>query len=200
MSRRAVFLDRDGVVIRDVDLLTRCDQVDVYPSGPQAIARLRSSNFAVVVVSNQPVVARGLATEQDVEAVNTWIQEILTQQCQDSLVDRFYFCPHHPNANVAEYRITCECRKPQPGMLWQAARELDLDLSSSFMVGDRRSDILAGQRAGCRTILLETGMHTAPPIIGSYRTGQQDPAGLGFKPDYVCSDLNQAVDFILATP
>ena len=201
MPRRAVFLDRDGVIIRDVDLLTRCDQVEVYPNVNRAINLLQSKDFAVVVVSNQPVVARGLVTERDVETVNAWIQKSLSREggCQ---IDRFYFCPHHPNANLTQYRVTCDCRKPQPGMLLQAAQELDLDLAASYLVGDRPSDILAGHRAGCRTILLETGMHSAPLVVGNYSddrqsASQSDGKGNAADPDFVCSDLSKAVDFIL---
>lgn len=190
MARRAVFLDRDGVLIRDVHLLTRCDQVELYTCAPQAIQRLRSFGFAVVVVSNQTVVARGLASEQDVERTHAWIQQLL-RRAGGGEIDRFYFCPHHPKATLSQCRVECDCRKPRPGMLLRAARELDLDLGASYLVGDRVSDIIAGQRAGCQTILVQTGMHTAPPIESP------DALDMSAEPDFVCADLGAAVEIIL---
>ena len=192
MARRAVFLDRDGVLIRDSDLLTRCDQVELYACAPQAICQLREAGFAIVVVSNQTVVARGLASEQDVELIHAWIQQLL-RISGGGEVDRFYFCPHHPNATLPQYRVACDCRKPRPGMLLRAAQELHLDLGASYMVGDRISDIIAGQRAGCRTILVQTGMHTAPPIE------TVEPLDEPVQPDHVCADLRAATEWILGT-
>ena len=192
MTRRAVFLDRDGVLIRDSDLLTRCDQVELYACAPQAIRQLREAGFALVVVSNQTVVARGLASEQDVERIHAWIQQLLRTLGGDE-IDRFYFCPHHPNATLPQYRVDCECRKPRPGLLLRAAQELKLDLAASYMIGDRISDIIAGQRAGCRTILVQTGKHTAPPIESP------EVLDMSVEPDCVCADLGEAVEIILGT-
>lgn len=174
MIRPAVFLDRDGVIIRDVHLLTRCEQVEIYDFASQAVRQLKDAGFVVVVVSNQSVVARGLASEKDVELVNARIQQLLGGEG----IDRFYFCPHHPNATLPQYRAVCSCRKPNPGMLLRAAQELDLDLKSSYMVGDRLSDVLAGQRAGCKTILVNNSKQFV-------------------EPDYVCADLGKAVGVIL---
>ena len=192
MARRAVFLDRDGVLIRDLDLLTRCDQVELYACAPQAICQLREAGFAIVVVSNQTIVARGLASEQDVELIHAWIQQLL-RISGGGEVDRFYFCPHHPNATLPQYRVECDCRKPRPGMLLRAAQEMNLDLGASYMVGDRMSDIVAGQRAGCQTILVQTGMHTAPPIESV------DLVEVTAEPDYLCADLGEAVEIMLGT-
>ena len=184
MSRRAVFLDRDGVLIRDVNLLTRTDQIEVYDCVPAALHRLKDAGWVLIVASNQTVVARGLATEQQVEALNFHLQSLLNHS-----FDGWYFCPHHPNATLPTYRQDCECRKPRPGMLLQAARDLDIDLLASYMVGDRPSDIQAGFQAGCRTILLNTGKELAPTIESSIR--------ITARPDYVCPDLAAAADIIL---
>ena len=100
---------------------------------------------------------------------------------------------NRPNATLPQYRVECHCRKPRPGLLLRAAQELDLDLGASYMVGDRISDIIAGQRAGCRTILVQTGMHTAPPIKSP------DAIDTSLEPDYVCPDLSAAVEIILGT-
>lgn len=191
MARRAVFLDRDGVLIRHVDLLIRTDQVELHPGASQALQRLRGSGFALIVVTNQPVVARGLGSEQDVEGVHETIQRLLRASGAGE-IDRFYFCPHHPRAELPQYRLACQCRKPRPGMLLRAARELEIDLPASYIVGDRISDIIAGQRAGCRTILVESGLHRAPPIESP------DPFDPTVQPDYVCADVAAAADIIPA--
>jgi D-glycero-D-manno-heptose 1,7-bisphosphate phosphatase len=189
-ARKAVFLDRDGVLIHDVHLLTQCDQVELYPFAPQVLNDLHTAGYIVVVVTNQTVVARGLASEQEVEQVHAWIQELL-QKTDGAQVDRFYFCPHHPNASLPAYRVECSCRKPSPGMIHRAACDLGIDLESSWMVGDRISDIIAGSRAGCRTILVETGKHTEPPIESN------DSDVNGISADFCCTDLKAAVGIIL---
>ena len=190
MARPTVFLDRDGVLIRDVHLLTQVDQVELKPEATEALALLKFAGFALVVVSNQPVVARGLATEKQVEAVHDHIQGLLCQ-VGGPKIERFFFCPHHPNADIQAYRVNCHCRKPEPGMLLSAAQELGLDLNRSYLVGDRPSDILAGQRAGCHTIMVETGMHALPPIETAEHP--QKPV----EPDYRCTDILAAAKIIL---
>ncbi|TSA55925.1 MAG: HAD-IIIA family hydrolase [Planctomycetaceae bacterium] len=189
IQRKAVFLDRDGVLIEDVNLLTRRDQVLICNKTPVALNALNASEYAIFVITNQPVVARGLATEQDVEELNSFIGKKVFEK-SGCKIERFYYCPHHPEATLPEYRIKCDCRKPRPGMLLQAAREYNLDLSASFMIGDRISDIIAGYRAGCTTILVKTGMHKAKPIVS-------DAMDLTVKPDHVCNDLYEASGIIL---
>jgi D-glycero-D-manno-heptose 1,7-bisphosphate phosphatase len=186
----AVFLDRDGVLIEDVNLLTRVEQVRVPAEVPPAVAKLRAGGFQLIVVSNQAVVARGLASEGDVENINRHINRIL-QRDGGAGMDAFYFCPHHPNATVPAYRKVCDCRKPEPGMLLRAAREHNLDLKKSFMVGDRITDIVAGARAGTRTVLVKTGQHNSAPIETA------EPIDQTIKPDHVCKDLGEAMEWIL---
>ena len=185
-----MFLDRDGVLIQDVHLLTRCDQVYVCLGAAEAVAMLKQSSFAVVVVTNQPVIARGMASEAEIERINQHIEHRLRPP-EGRAIDRFYYCPHHPNADLPRYRIECECRKPRPGMLIAAAEEMDLDLGASYMVGDRPSDIIAGHRVGCATILVETGMQNAPPIESP------DTPAENAEPDFVCADLLEATKYIL---
>ncbi len=193
MGRRAVFLDRDGVLCPDRGLVTAADEIELYPSAPASIRRLNEAGFSVVVVTNQPVVARGLATEADVQAMNCRVQELL-RKSGGSRIDGFYYCPHHPNATLPQYRTACQCRKPRSGLLLQAAAEMALDLAASYMVGDRPSDIAAGRRAGCATVLVETGQHTAPPIESP------DDMTADAKPDHVRPDLAAAVELILRGP
>lgn len=194
MDRRAaVFLDRDGVLIEDRDLLVDSAQIRVLEGVPEALNRLRAAGFRLVVVTNQPVVARGLITERELDAIHARMQELLEQAGSPPL-DAIYSCPHHPNATLPEYRVACDCRKPRPGMLRSAASEHGLDLGASFLVGDRLTDVAAGARAGCRTVLV-TSRHTySPPIV------TPDPLDDLPQPDFVCANLAAAVDWILRSP
>lgn len=190
MTQSAVFLDRDGVLLPDVYPPLHPDTPVLYPYASEAVARLHEAGFAVVVVTNQTGVARGLISENDVELVHQGIQDLLADGAGGAIVS-FYFCPHHPKADVARYQRVCECRKPSPGMILQAARDLDLDLASSHLVGDRISDIIAGQKAGCRTIQVQTGMHLEQPLEAVTE------ADLRVRPDHICANLWEAVDIIL---
>jgi len=186
----AIFLDRDGVLIEDVHLLTNPRDIRVLEGVPQALRSLKEAGFQLIVISNQTVVARGLFTEQGVCAINAEMERLL-EQAGGPHLDGFYFCPHHPKATLPAYRIACECRKPRPGLLLRAAREHDLNLGASFMVGDRITDIIAGARAGCRTVLIETGKHEAPPIE------TVEPLDESVQPDHICVALTAAAEWIL---
>lgn len=189
---RAVFLDRDGVLVEDVDLLVHPSELRLLEGVPAALNRLHSAGFRLVVVSNQSVVARGLVSEAAMDCIHEELKKLIRKAGGPDL-DAVYFCPHHPNATLPAYRMECECRKPRPGLLLGAAREHDLDLPSSFMVGDRPSDILAGARAGCRTIWVRTGRHLDPPI--------QSPDLIHEKvtPTWTCAGLSAAAGWILAS-
>lgn len=186
----AIFLDRDGVLIEDVHLLTNPGDIRILEGVSQALRSLKEAGFQLIVISNQTVVARGLITEQEVCAINVEMESLL-EQAGGPHLDGFYFCPHHPNATLLAYRITCECRKPQPGLLLRAAREHTLKLGASFMVGDRITDIIAGARAGCQTVLVQTGKHQAPPIE------TVEPLDESVHPDYTCASLSEAAEWIL---
>jgi len=190
MSDKAIFLDRDGVIVDDPINLIREDLIRVLPGVPQALAVLKSAGFRLIVVSNQPVVARGLVDPAEVHRIQGLIQRKLIRLGAPPL-DGFYFCPHHPDANLPQYRIDCDCRKPKPGLILQAARDFRIDLSGSFLVGDRITDVLAGKQAGLRTVQVETGRHTDPPI----RT--LDEIELNTRPDFLCDSLASAVNWIV---
>jgi D-glycero-D-manno-heptose 1,7-bisphosphate phosphatase len=164
--RRAVFLDRDGVLVHDGGSVTKSEQFSVLEGVPEALWMLKRQGYLLIVVTNQAVVARGLVSEEELDRLHQSLQALLSAQGAPVL-DAVYACPHHPNASVNRFKMQCDCRKPKPGMLLKAALDFDLDLRSSHMVGDRRSDVLAGQRAGCCTFLVETGQHLAPPIEGA---------------------------------
>jgi D-glycero-D-manno-heptose 1,7-bisphosphate phosphatase len=151
----AVFLDRDGVVIEDSHYLGDATRMRLVPGSGEAIAALNRAGWEVVVVTNQSGVARGLFSLDSVGLVHDSLAAMLAEH--GARIDSFQFCPHHPEAEVAEFRQDCDCRKPKPGMLHRAARELGLDLAASWMIGDRVSDLEAGAAAGCRTVLVRTG-------------------------------------------
>lgn len=184
--QRAIFLDRDGVLIRDAGLLTRADEMKVLPGVPEALALLANTGYRLFVITNQTVISRGLATQEEVSAFHVALNRTFGGK-----IDGFYVCPHHPQATLPEYRTVCDCRKPEPGLILQAAREHHVNPSGSWMIGDRPSDIIAGQRAGCSTIWVQTGSHLEPPIE-SPSMPQTPPT-----PDAVCPDLLAAARFIL---
>jgi D-glycero-D-manno-heptose 1,7-bisphosphate phosphatase len=158
----AIFLDRDGVIIEDVNYLARPDQVRILPGSAEAIASLNRAGWPVLVVTNQAGVGRGYFSEAAVVAVHGHLAAALATF--GAVIDAFYFCPHHPEAEVERYRLACSCRKPQPGMLHRAAAELGLDLERSWLIGDRVSDLEAGAAAGARTILVRTGYGAAADV------------------------------------
>lgn len=179
----AIFLDRDGVVIEDSHYLGSPDRVRLVPGSAGAIASLNRAGWPVVIVTNQSGVARGLFGEPEVDAVHKHIAEELRDH--GATVDGFYFCPHHPEGEVSAFRIECECRKPKPGMLMKAAIELRLHLASSWLIGDRVTDLEAGAAVGCRTVLVRTGYGATV-----------NPAGLdrdALNLDLVASNLADAV-------
>lgn len=159
--RRAVFLDRDGVinkaVVRDGKPYPPANlaELEILPRVAEALRRIREAGFVAIVVTNQPDVARGTATREEVEAMNAELGSKLA-------IDEFRVCYHDGADN-------CECRKPRPGMLLEAARKWDLDLAASYMVGDRWRDVEAGQRAGCRTIFIDYGYDEKQPGRYDYR-------------------------------
>lgn len=168
---RAVFLDRDGTLIEDVGYPDDPDRVRLLPAVPEGLRRLREAGFRLVIVSNQSGVGRGLIAPEDARRVHARVLELLGEQ--GIAIDLAKYCPHAPDEG-------CDCRKPAPGMLLDAAAELSLDLEASFMIGDKGSDIAAGGSAGCATVLLD-------PL------GAPAPAGA----DFAAADFGQAVEWIL---
>jgi D-glycero-D-manno-heptose 1,7-bisphosphate phosphatase len=152
---RAVFLDRDGTINEELSYLAELSRLRLIEGAAAAIARLNRAAFKVIVVSNQSGVARGYFAEDAVQHVHSALRERLERV--HARVDAFYYCPHHPTEGIEPYKRDCHCRKPKPGMLERAARELQIDLNHSFIVGDRLSDLIAGHAVGCKPILVQTG-------------------------------------------
>lgn len=167
IRKRAVFLDRDGTLNVEKEYLFRPEEFVFTPDAPKAIKALRQAGFLVVVVTNQSGVARGYFPVAMVETLHRFIQNELS--AFGTKVDAFYYCPHHPAADDPVYGRECDCRKPRPGMLLQAAEEFDIDLENSYMVGDKCADLLAGIAAGAKPVLVLTG-------YGNQERPKADPA------------------------
>lgn len=151
----AVFLDRDGTLVEEVGYLDRLDRLHVFPYTTEALRILARAGFRLVIVSNQAGVARGFFDEDFVQLANQYLVDRLAEA--GVAVDGVYYCPHHPDGTVARYRVSCECRKPNPGMLRAAERDLGIDLSRSWVVGDRWLDVALATGVGARGILVRTG-------------------------------------------
>ena len=172
MSRPAAFLDRDGVINRDIGYLHRPADVEFIPGIFEVVAALHARGYRPVVVTNQSGIARGFYTEADFHALMDWMGARFAEA--GAPLDAVYYCPHHPEDGEPPYRRDCDCRKPAPGMLLRAAAERDLDLSRSLIIGDSERDIEAGHAAGvARTFLLAapppptTGAdHVLPSLLG----------------------------------
>lgn len=154
--QKAVFLDRDGTINKYVGFLRRIDQFELLPGVAEAIRRINKSGYLCIVVTNQPVIARGEVTIEELKIIHNKMETLLGEQ--GAYIDGCYYCPHHPDkgfeGEIPELKIECLCRKPKPGMLIQASRDFNIDLKESWMIGDGENDIRAGKSAGCRTIWL----------------------------------------------
>ncbi len=186
--RRAVFLDRDGTLIEEVGYLDRLDRIELYAWSIEAVRLLSRAGFAVVVVTNQSGVARGYVDEEFVVRANREVDRRLAEG--QASINAWFYCPHHPEGTVTEYRKVCDCRKPSPGMLHRAARELSIDLPRSFVVGDRWLDVALAQAVGATGLLVRTG----------YGSAQEAEPMDGVDAAAVTSNLMEAVSWILRQP
>jgi D-glycero-D-manno-heptose 1,7-bisphosphate phosphatase len=186
VTRRAVFLDRDGTINEDVGYPGRYDQVRIYPYSFEAVRKLNAAGLAVVVITNQSGVGRGFFTEDALRVLHDSLREAFL--AAGARIDAVYYCPHFPGSSSPAYDIDCACRKPFPGMAIRAREELGLDLEGSYLVGDKVEDVRFGLNAGTRTILVLTG----------YGEASRDSLRReGVEPAHIASDLGKAVDWIL---
>jgi D-glycero-D-manno-heptose 1,7-bisphosphate phosphatase len=184
-GRPAVFLDRDGTLIEDVGYLEHTSQIDVYPWTAEALRALNRAGIPVVVTTNQAGIARGFFTEARVREVHEHLSAILAEA--GVRIDAYYYCPHHPEGAVEDYRRACGCRKPGIGMIEAAARDLGVDPGRSFVVGDRWLDVGMAKHAGARAILVKTGAGRS----------QLEAPPEGLVADAVADNLIAAVSWIL---
>lgn len=158
-KQKAIFLDRDGTINKYVGFLRNIDDFELLDGAAEAIKKINSNGYLAIVVTNQPVIARGEVTFEQLEEIHNKMETLLGNE--GAYLDAIYFCPHHPHkgyeGEIPELKFDCDCRKPKPGMLLKAAEDLNIDLSQSWMIGDDDSDVLAGEAAGCKSIRLEKG-------------------------------------------
>jgi D-glycero-D-manno-heptose 1,7-bisphosphate phosphatase len=186
----AIFLDRDGVINEEVGYLDSLDKLKVIPCAYEAINLINESGMKAVVISNQAGVARGLMTEEFVKKTNNHLQIILRER--GVYINNFYYCPHHPTEGEEPYRQICDCRKPAPGMFLEAARDLNIDLELSYMVGDRFLDMEAAKKAGVKGILVRTGY--GKELLQDDGPNKATPEN---KPDFIAEDILEAIRWIL---
>jgi D-glycero-D-manno-heptose 1,7-bisphosphate phosphatase len=185
MAQTGIFLDRDGTINNEVEFLRTSDQLKLIPRSADAIAELNELGFKIFILTNQSGIARGILTENDLHRIHTKLLQLLEEQ--NAHIDKIYYCPHHPEGSIEKYTKACECRKPKPGMYRAAAKEYNIDLSRSFVIGDKMIDIQAGNNCGAHTILVLTGYG---------KTELEDCRRNGVKIDYIAKDLYEAVQFV----
>ncbi|MDD4859935.1 MAG: HAD family hydrolase [Dehalococcoidales bacterium] len=192
--KRAVFLDRDGVINELVylpehgllDSPANEAQFTLFPRVGEALRKLSQSGYKLLIISNQPGIAKRHFSPETFARVRAKMKQELKKQ--GAALDGEYYCLHHPEAKVAELQVSCDCRKPAPGLILQAARENDIDLKSSWMIGDGLTDVQAGKSAGCRTILLGKMKCELCHLMEEN----------GSRPDAIAADLREAAEIILS--
>jgi histidinol-phosphate phosphatase family protein len=185
--QRAVFLDRDGTLIVDKDNLRSAEGLELLPGVADAVHKLNHHAWRTVVVTNQPVIAKGWATEADLQIIHNKLETLLG--IEHAFLDRIYYCPHHPDSGFEgerkELKIRCDCRKPGTGLIQKAVADLNIDLAQSWLIGDTTTDIQTAKNAGLRSILVGTG--------AGGKDGKHDA-----RPDHQAGSLLEAVKIVLA--
>ncbi len=183
---QAVFIDRDGTISEEVGYINHASRFRLFPYSAAAIEQLHESGYLAILVTNQAGVARGYFTEDMVQAVHKRMTEEL--EASGATLDAIYYCAHHPSVGEPPYRLDCDCRKPKPGLLLRAARDFDLDLTNSWMVGDPYSDVELARNAGVKSVL----------VLSGYGRGEWEHQRDTWTilPDLVAEDLFQAVSLI----
>lgn len=182
MSVKAIFLDRDDTIIDDPGYINDPDQVEILPGVSQSLIELQKMGYKLVVVSNQSGVARGIVTEKKLEKIHQRMESLLSRE--GAYIDSIYYCPYHPEGVVPRYSKESDMRKPSPGMILQAANDLDIDLGRSWTIGNAYRDVEAGLRAGCKTILINS------PTKPAHKKST-DPS-----PDETAVNIKEAVNII----
>jgi D-glycero-D-manno-heptose 1,7-bisphosphate phosphatase len=185
-ERKAVFLDKDGTLIPDVPYNVNPDLISLEDGVIEGLKLLQQAGYIFVVISNQAGVARGYFKLNELEKVRQKIDVLLNKEGIE--IEAYYFCPHHPEGKIPEFTGACECRKPRPGMILQAVKDLEISTKDSWMIGDILNDVEAGNRAGCRTIIIDNGNETEW-VESSFRT-----------PTYVAANFLSAANCIINNP
>ncbi|SDB60162.1 HAD-IIIA family hydrolase [Butyrivibrio sp. INlla16] len=178
MMKKAIFLDRDGVItVEKGYAISSIEELEIYSYASGCIETIKELGYLTIIITNQSAVAKGLYSEDDLKEMNRIVME-------QTGVDALYYCPHHPQGIVSKYANVCNCRKPKTGMIDQACKDYDIDLSRSFMVGDRACDIFLGQNVGVKTVLLNSGYG-------------EDGLEEECKPDLIMDDLRQFANYLI---
>ena len=188
MKKRAVFLDRDGTINKDVGYPNSFSLIEIFPYSFEAVRKINEAGLLAVIVTNQSGVGRGLIVEKNLQDIHQKLSEAFAKH--NAHFDGIYYCPHYLFSSTPQYRKNCQCRKPNPGMALQAAEELNIDIKNSYMVGDKVEDIIFGRNIQAKPILILTGF------------GQKSLLKLkkkGIIPAYIASNLLDAVNWILQT-
>ena len=180
--KRAIFLDRDGTIIKNKGYICKFSEVEIFPFSIEAVKAINNRGYLAIVVTNQSSVARGICTEEQIGIIHDRMKRYF--QKYQANIEKFYYCPYHRNGVIDRYRKDADCRKPSPGMILHAAKEFNIDLSKSFMIGDSTIDIEAGHRAGCKTVLVRTG---------GGKEAELDLINRKIKPDYITENILSAV-------
>ena len=177
MKKPAIFLDRDGVLtVEKGYAISSIEEMEIFPYASECVRRIREAGYLAIVVTNQSAVAKGLFPIEELLDMNRRLES-------EAGVDAIYYCPHHPEGKILKYTKVCNCRKPKTGMIDQALRDFDIDMASSYMVGDRACDIILGQNAGIKTVLLDSG-------YGSERLEED------CSPDFIMKDLTEFTEYL----
>lgn len=187
MGRPAVFLDRDGTINVEAGYIRDLANMHLMPGAAQAIRRLNEMGVPAILATNQSGPARGYYGEDWVHTLNGRVVELL--EAEGARLDDVFYCPHHPEGTVAAFSMSCRCRKPETGMLDDAAAKHGLDLAASYMIGDKATDVEVGQRAGCRTVLLRSG-YGEQVIAGEYQWR--------VVADFVADTIVEAIDWVVS--
>lgn len=186
-KQKAIFLDRDGVINKDTNFIHKPEELQLYDFTPAAIKNINNTDYLAIVATNQSVIARNLCTVEELDYIHKKLETELGNE--GAKLDAIYYCPHHPDKGypeeMPEYKIDCECRKPKPGMLLKAAKDFNIDLKRSFMIGDSERDMVAGKTAGCKTIGVMTGK------------GLKNTSTV---PGYFFQNLGEAIEFVTKEP
>lgn len=176
-KRKAVFLDRDGTIVVHEPYLSSPNQLKLLPNASHGIRLFKEYGYLIIVITNQSGVARGFFDEKRLTLVHRKLMDMLEDE--GVVIDDLYYCPHHTEGIIEHYKVDCDCRKPKPGMILDAARKYHIDLTQSLMIGDSETDMLAGKNAGCRCVLIKNDWSSASTNIV-------------IRIDYVVKDLLEA--------
>ncbi|MAG50565.1 D-glycero-beta-D-manno-heptose-1,7-bisphosphate 7-phosphatase [archaeon] len=179
---KAIFFDRDGTINVDKGYVYKLEDLEFEKNAIEGLKELTKTEYKLIVITSQSGVGRGYYTEEDMHKFN---HELIRRLNEKGIkIENIYFCPHHPEKGIGKYKVDCDCRKPEPGLIMGAKNEYNLTLQDSIMIGDKTSDIEVGKRSRCKTILVKTG------------EGGKDKS-YNIKPDYVADDLLDAAKWIL---